>query len=272
MAMFDVSYEEVVLFEQRFWLQILGDHSRFIMMALAPVEQEEIKSAECFIQSFDQLLMQVRRSMGAAELPVLNQSAYQKACELRAFKLHLLERLLLNEIKFHLPPTFINHMVNELEEYLRVLSCLLRTELPPIVEPLHLHLLWLLDASGHADSLAANLDLVEKKLIHTSHGFSQVFADCYLKAVELAGYMRSNLKQFPAMSRFNKEVELEILLFQGFLRELEEMDLKGEVLGTLNPLIPDHMMREECYYLTKLAQVSEVKQPQCDPTKQRVEQ
>jgi hypothetical protein len=269
--MFNVSYEESALFEQRFWLQILGDHSRFIMMSLAPDEQEEIKSAECFIQSFDQLLMQVRRPMDAKELPVLNQNAYQKACELRAFKLHLLERLLQNDIKFHLPPTFINHMVNELEEYLRILSCLLHNELPPIVEPLHLHLLWLSDASGHAASLSANLDMVEKKLIHTSNGFSQVFNDCYLKAVELAGYMRSNLKQFPALSRFNKEVELEILLFQGFLRELEEMDLKAEVLGTLNPLMPDHMMREECYYLTKLAQVSEVRQPQCDPTKQRVE-
>jgi hypothetical protein len=211
--MFNVSFEEAALFEQRFWLQILGDHSRFIMMSLVSVEQEEIKTAACFIQSFDKLLMQVRRPMDAREFPALHQNTYQKACELRAFKLHLLGRLLQNDIKLQLPPTFINHMVNEIEEYLRILSYLLRGELPPIIEPNHLHLLWLPDASRHAAALSDNMDMIETKLIDASNGFAQL---------------------------------------------------------TLNPLFPDHMMREECYYLTKLAQVSEVRQPQCDPAKQRV--
>ncbi|MDB5052349.1 MAG: hypothetical protein JWM44_399 [Bacilli bacterium] len=268
--MYNVNYDAAALFEQRFWLQILGDHARFILGALAPVEQEEIQPAECFIQSFDQLLEQARCPLDRNELMVLNQTSYQKALELRAFKLHLLERLLSNDIQFHLPPTFINHMVNEIEEYLRINGHLLAGELPPLFGPLHLHLLWLPDASGHASAITINLDMVEKKLIHISEGFSQQFSEFYLKAVELAGYMRSNLKQFPALTRFNKEVELELLLFQDFLCELEELDLKAEVLGTLLPLFPDHMAREECYYLTKLSQVSEVKQPQCDPTKPRV--
>ncbi len=43
-------------FEHRFWLQILGDHSRFIHDALAPVEKENIKIASQFIQIFDMLL------------------------------------------------------------------------------------------------------------------------------------------------------------------------------------------------------------------------
>jgi hypothetical protein len=269
--MVNVSYEEAALFEQRFWLQILGDHSRFILTSLAPLETEEINVAECFIQAYDSLLELSRRPLSRNEIQQLNQASYQKSLELRAFKLHLLERLLQKNIDFHLPPTFINHMVNEIEEYLRVLDNLIRNELPPTYDPVHHHLLWLPDASGHAAAISSNLDMAEKKLMYTSNTFSKVFADLYLKAVELAGYMRTNLNHFPALNRFNKEVELEILLFQDFLCEIAELELKAELLGTLSPLFPDHMAREECYYLMKLAQTSEVKQPHCDPTKPRVE-
>ena len=45
----------------------------------------------------------------------------------------------------------------------------------------------------------------------------------------------------------------------------------NKVLSTLTPLMPDHMLREECYYLIKLAQSSEVRMPDCDPTRPRVE-
>jgi hypothetical protein len=62
-----------------------------------------------------------------------------------------------------------------------------------------------------------------------------------------------------------------MLLFMEFLKELEEMGLTREILGALMPLMADHMAREECYYLTKLSWVSEVKTPICDPAKPRVE-
>ncbi|NIK15192.1 hypothetical protein BDD39_001702 [Saccharococcus thermophilus] len=50
------------------------------------------------------------------------------------------------------------------------------------------------------------------------------------------------------------------------------MELNKEVLGVLTPLMADHMAREECYYLQKLAETTnDVKQPACDPTKPRTE-
>ncbi len=48
------------------------------------------------------------------------------------------------------------------------------------------------------------------------------------------------------------------------------MILKKTALGILDPLIPDHMLREECYYLRKLSSVSDVKSPTCDPGKPRI--
>nr|WP_275983748.1 DUF2935 domain-containing protein [Paenibacillus hamazuiensis] len=260
---------ESALFEHRFWLQVLGDHARFILNALPVKEQAEAARAAGFIEAFDRLLEAARGS--APDIARLNRAAYEKAGEIRAFKLHLLRRHLTEQFDFNLPPTFVNHMVNEVEEYLRVLGALVAGELPPLYHETHHHIVWLVDAVGHAASIAGSLDFTEKRLIEMSQTFEKHFQDFYFKAVELAGYLRAQIGKFPALSRFNKEVELEMVLFMQFLGELEEMDLKLELLGTLSPLMADHMYREECYYLTKLSLVSEIKAPACDPGKPRVE-
>jgi hypothetical protein len=113
---------------------------------------------------------------------------------------------------------------------------------------------------------------VEEELLKRSIKFEKNFESLHRKAEEMAGYMRINLDRFPSLNRFNHETEMEMLLFKVFLDELLELRLSNKVLGTLMPLMADHMSREECYYLTKLSEVSEVKKPDCDPGKPRVEE
>jgi hypothetical protein len=259
-------------FEHRFWLQILGDHSRFIYNSLSPKESEDIQTAHHFIQSFDGLLELARAATSDANMKALTQQALPLTSQLRLFKLNLLHRLLFGKITIGLTPTFINHMVNELEEYLRILNALAAGESVPRFEALHHDMLWLLDAVGHAATIASDLDLVEKRLIEKSQKFEAHFQQFYLKSIEMAGYMRTQLRDFPALRRFHTDIDLEMKLFVSFLRELEEMELSAEVLDRISPLIPDHMMREECYYLMKLASLGMVPDPKCDPTKPRVEQ
>jgi uncharacterized protein YbaP (TraB family) len=266
-----LDYVRSALYEHRFWLQVLGDHARFIKDSLLSDEVEEIGRARCFIQTLDQLLELSRQETAAMQLAELNQSALNRAQELRAFKLHLLERQLTGKLVLHLSPTFINHMVNEVEEYLRVLAFLQCEEAVPVFNDIHHHLVWLVDAAGHAGAIAGSLDMTEKRLIEMSTTFEKHFQDYYLKAIELAGYLRTNLSSFPALSRFDKEVDLEMTLFRQFLQELECLALTKEMLSVLTPLMADHMAREECYYLTKLAQVSEVRDPHCDAAKPRIE-
>jgi hypothetical protein len=264
-------YVKSALYEHRFWLQVLGDHARFIKNALLPDESKEIDRARCFIRALDSLLELSRQETAPMRLDELNQLSCMRAEELRAFKLHLLERQLTGKLGIHLTPTFINHMVNELEEYLRVLAFLQNGEPVPVFDDIHHHLVWLVDAVGHASAITGNLDMTEKRLMELSSSFEKHFQDYYLKAIELAGYMRTNLCAFPALSRFNKEVDLEMTLFRQFLQELEVLALNKEMLSILSPLMADHMAREECYYLTKLALISEVRDPHCDAAKPRVE-
>lgn len=259
-----------VLFEHRFWLQILGDHSRFIYNALTPKEANDIQVAYHFITGFDQLLNQARLPDAGNNLEQLNKQAYELTLQLQKFKLSVLDRLLIRQIQIGLSPTFVNHMLNELEEYLRILVSLLAGKGVPVFAALHHDLLWLPDAGGHAASIASDLDAVEKRLIHKSELFEQHFNEFYLKAIELSGYTRTMRANFPALAKFHNDVNMEMSIFMAFLTELETIDLSAELLSRLNPLVPDHMYREECYYLSKLAQSGAITSHDCDPTKPRV--
>lgn len=260
--------EEQAWFEHRFWLQILGDHSRFIHSALAPKEKQDVQLAEQFIRLFDQLLEQARSKQ--ASLAEVTANAYRAAEQLKAFKLDLLDRLLLGKVTIAFTPTFLNHMVNELEEYMRILASLLEGKGVPVFPSLHHDLLWLPDASGHAATIAAELDPTEKKTIKKSEQFEKHFNQFYLKAVELAGYFRTMRDHYPALSKFHNDVNLEMAVFMAFLQELEELEISNELLSRIDPLMPDHMFREECYYLLKLSQSGAAQQPDCDPAKPRL--
>lgn len=262
--------DQSALFEHRFWLQILGDHGRFILNVLSPKETKDIQLAEQFINGFDSLLALARNAGSDAEISAITKQAHSWTVEFRKFKLDLLERAILGKVVIGFTPTFLNHMVNELEEYLRILNELVAGKPVPKYGAIHHDFLWLPDAAGHAGAIASDLDLMEKRLMEKSKQFEKHFEDLYLKSIELAGYMRTNLKDFPAFRRFHSEVNVEMKLFVAFLNELEQMELTAEVLDRIAPLIPDHMMREECYYLTKLAQLGLVPNPECDPTKPRI--
>ncbi|WP_078545977.1 DUF2935 domain-containing protein [Litchfieldia alkalitelluris] len=267
-----MNFTEEAVFELSFWMQILGDHSRFIHDSLSPKEKNKVTTAKNFIEVFDDLLTKSRLRLHQTELLTVIRQARQESEKLRTFKLQIIEEHLTGTISINLPPSFISHMVNELEEWQRVSSFLVEGRKVPATHALHHHLLWLLDAAGHAGAINDNLDRVEKNLKEKGQEYVKQWEDFYLKAVELVGYLRTNKFEFPALSRFNNQVELEMTVFKGFLNELEEMELTKELLGVLTPLMADHMAREECYYLTKLAQTTkEVKMPACDPTKPRTE-
>jgi hypothetical protein len=264
------SIHEIALFEHQFWLQILGDHSRFILNALSPKESYFIQQANQFMKQFDKLLSKSYQTYSDEAIAELNSEAYAAGVKFREFKLAILYQQIVEKIEIHLQPTFINHMVNELEEYLMILYSLLQGNLPESSD-LQLHLLWLIDGAGHASTIACSLDETEKELIEKNRDFSKTFTNLYLRSIELNGFTRTGVSEFPALKKHNVEVEVLMNNFKEQLFELKRTIKEKLVLGTLTPLMMDHMYREECYYMTKLSMVSEVRNPECDPTKAREE-
>lgn len=261
------SYSESILFEHRFWLQILGDHARFIFTSLAPNEVNAIKEVKEFIVLFDELLCNSRSSINKNELNELNEftlTTCKAAKKLRFFKLTLLENQISKKINIHLTPVFINHMINELQEYITIQELWLAGK-DFNKNPLHHHTLWLQDAYGHANAIASNLDMIEKEQIKISKNFAKDFTDLYIKSIELLGFTRTGLCSFPSLNRLNEDANKKMKMFMSFLMKLKEEISGKEILSVLMPLMLDHMYREECYYLTKLALVSNIECPNCKP-------
>jgi hypothetical protein len=261
---------EISLFEHRFWLQILGDHSRFILNALSPKETHFIHEATQFINVFDDLLEKARRQLSTENLHELNYKTYSAAMKIREFKLDILSRQIGKQIKINLSPTFVNLMVNEVEQYLCILNDLIKGEMPSFRDT-NLHLFWLEDGIGHAEAVANALDSTQEELIKKSREYSKIFSDLYFKTIKYKGYLRTGICDFNALRKFNIDVDNIMSCFKKFLKELECNLLEKEVIGTIFPLMAEHMYREECYYLTKLSWVSDTKTPECDPTKPRIE-
>jgi hypothetical protein len=259
------------LFEQRFWLQIMGDHSRFIFFSLAPTESIYIQKAQDFIILFDQLLAEARSLSPTSDMSGLNRKAFDITLQLKEFKTILLASTLRSDIKEHLSSSFYNDMLNELDEYLTILNLLMHEE-SPMFHPIHYHTLWLTDAVGHAASVASTLDLIEKDMIEKAQCFEKQFVALNFKSLIMHGYLRTQMSSFPSLDRLNEQVNLLITEFMEFLEYLCNQRMDAKILGTLMPLMADHMAREECYYLWKLSQVSNnVRKPNCDPTRPRME-
>lgn len=255
--------------ELRFWTQIMGDHARFIKNSLVPDQTNLNLIADNFMQIFDRFYEKAVHFEEGKELSLISD-INAAVLSFRDFKRELLASRLRNQPATSLGPTFYNHMLNELEDFLRVLAGYQTGKLGKD-NILGFHLLWGLDAAAHAAILDGDLDKVEYKLHKTAQAFARDFDHLYIKAVELIGYFRSKPPAAePVLERYNLEMAAAIQQFMEFLVELRQGVLKQQILGRILPLQPDHMWREECYYLLKIAEYTPgLLKPDCDPGRPR---
>lgn len=266
-----IQYMEAALSEHRFWLQIMGDHARFIFFSLLPSETSFLQTAQEFIITYDELLKKSHEQLTADDLKNLQTQAMELTYQLRDFKLHLLELILNSNLKSHLTPSFYNGMLNELDEYLLIITALSDGNIP-IFHSIHYHLLWLSDAVNHSSSIASSLDMIETDLIEKSKQYQHKFMELNKKSTEIYGYMRTGLQNFPSLDHLDEQAGSLIIEFNEFLENLRDQSMDGRILGTLLPFIADHMFREECYYLRKLSQSAKnVRRPNCDFARPRFE-
>ncbi len=278
-----------------FWAGVLRDHAEFLYDALSPREHQAIRWAHQFRGAFAGLHDEAEQIAGQLGVPGpagsyalagapsepplaglgrKEVSGYEQQVRsvagrllewlgsLRAYKQDLLGLKLACRIGLGLGPTLLQHMINEAEEAHRQLSGAREAQpLPVALEALHHHLLWLPDAASHAAALHNGVDGVEQALWNRTRRFHDTFAGMQVKAWELYTMLRLQPRMVGALRRLNRDAMAEIRTFRAFLAELRE-HLEGcEVMGTLVPLLPDHMLREELYYTEKILQLPEEERP-----------
>ncbi|MFZ5823584.1 MAG: DUF2935 domain-containing protein [Bacillota bacterium] len=265
-----------------FWAGVLRDHATFIHDSLAPHERRAAEVSHGFQHRFAILQEEAQalaQSMGITapagsyalqgiqrvetldrfqgpELAQYQQATHALAQRitdhlrsLKQFKEDLIGQKLACSIRLNLTPTLLQHMVNETEEAYRALTGIREAaNLPPPLQALHHHLLWLPDASGHAAALHSGLDPTEKRLLDATDQFKRIFDGMEIKALELYTMLRVAPRMVAVLRRLNRDAMTEIAIFREFLAEMRE-HLEGcEIMGNLTPLFADHMLREELYY------------------------
>ncbi|SHJ33027.1 protein of unknown function [Geosporobacter subterraneus DSM 17957] len=241
-----------------FWTEIMRDHAEFQFTTLSPREVEYIGQAQYYMQIFESLNLEAKgytdKSSPADEANLI-QKNMTVLLNFIQFKRSIVYRLMTCGIEIGLPPSFINHMINEAMEYYRVL-CMAQGTIPMNIalENIRLHNIWLPDASGHASAVAAELDPVEAMLIEKAKYFVKTFDKLFKKAVELYQIFERTGLQDGSLGYFNEEVAKEIEAFISYLEKIKTTREQCVVLatGVFTALMPDHMMREEKYYLYRI--------------------
>lgn len=239
-----------------FWSGIMRDHAEFFLISLSHRESEFINTAQFFKNAFINIgdeSIALKDAQSSVPIAALINKVMPLLLNFINFKRIATRKLLQCDIELSLPPTFINHMINEAMEFYRDL-CAMKTgkAMNPTAENILLHKIWLPDASGHAASISAELDPTETMLIKEAEDFKKAFDNLFIKAMELGQMLERTCLDNSSLDWLNNEVEKKIKEFICFLDKVRQLREQCKALGTLKPLIPDHMIREEKYYLASI--------------------
>jgi hypothetical protein len=241
---------DLIFEEHDFWLQILLDHLKFIKEAL-PLDvfykpfHHKINN---LMDHGNQLVHLVTHRQSPVET---TQAGLIFAELVGILKREMLNLKLTEAFPLELEPTFLNHMLNELEEYIGICNEFLIEGRITAKHPLHHHKLWLLDVEGHLDFIKKHLDSLEKMVKTVVSTEKDVFHHLHLKTLEFIGYLRA-ADNFNELVVLNNNAILQTKVYLGLLEELARMINSNTLLGSLKLDFIDHMRREEEYYLSKV--------------------
>jgi hypothetical protein len=230
-----------------FWLRVLQDHMIFISSR----SQKYKAHAESYLEHITQLKLKVPKQ---SDLKAVTEEIIAIIEVIRDFK-----RLLLDDLTNHLgeptvllPPTFISHMLNELEKFrFLVHHVKINGSLPPVYS-LNEHELWLIDIAGHLGAIRDNLDETDKMLRRQAYKQCKIFAKLHAKAVEFICYLKHEVIPENAISGLTALADVETLLYLHFVKEVLELTERKQALGILDSRMLIHMLFEELYYLKNL--------------------
>jgi len=240
----------------RAWLRILHDHMMFIMKRSEAYKQEALT----FYNTLTDLEGLIIDS-GKLDFFTINRKIITVVEAIRTFKQSILADLLTAPAKITLPPTFISHMLNELEKFRFIVHYVeANREFPPS-NNLNDHELWLLDIVGHLCGIKDNLDPVEKVLRKRLHKEAKVFEKLHNKALEFIGYFKHGVMTDTLMRTLDVSSVQKTLLYLNLVKEIALLRESNVALGVIDRHMLMHMIFEEIYYMKCLA----TSQPNYDP-------
>lgn len=236
-----------------FWLEVMRDHAIFQNSTFSPKETQYIEKSMLFRDYFQSMINLVNNEESLNRLiPDINKAVDGFI----SFKINILRGLLRCNLEISLPPSLINHQIDEALEFRNELLSpeSYQNVFRKPMSFISLLKVWLSDSSGHASAYASFLDPIESNLREEALSFKMKFDMLTIKADELQKMMmKSGEDERAFMLLVEETVEL-MRKFVLYLQKIKKYRAGCMVMaiGTLTPLLPDHMIREHEYFLNKL--------------------
>lgn len=231
----------------------MRDHAIFQNTALAPKEVPFIQKSMMFRNFFQTMMDKIKCE---EDLNEHMQSLLNGLNDFINFKRSIIKGLLTCKLEISLPPSFINHQINEAMEF-RLLLTSPEKYMECIESPVcfaDLLKKWIADASGHAATYASFLDPTESMQREEALQFKMKFDMLSVKASELHMMMMRTGAGIGALMLLIEEFTELLKMFIAYLKKMQKLRANCMVMavGTLSPLLPDHMIREHEYVLSKI--------------------
>jgi hypothetical protein len=253
-------------FENKFWLQIMGDNAIIVRDHLISPGAEK-KKADQFFSVFEDLLVRARQDQGTGSLTQLNRDALTATQEFRSLLLEILKRQVTQGVTVLLNIEFLNIMVSMTNIYLFLLKAFISNNEPEFV-PINQDIFWLPVFYNESRYIADNVGSHDER--QKADTFSNSFSRNYLFALELQEIYQIGTTEFPISNQYRVNILAILNSFAFFIVDLIRLARKNRLLGTLTILDLDHVYRKLCYYTTQLSIIQNVPKPACDPTSPRL--
>lgn len=253
--------------ENRFWLQVMGDKARIMRKEMYSAETDLIRRAGEFIERFDTLLA---RATGSDDQSGVNSDAYSAVQDFRRFVLEIIRTQISLRSVISILPDYLDVYVNECEIYLSQLNAVINGQ-EFKVTALDVTVIWALNAYMGAIHLEDNISSVFVDYKKRAGNFADGFLYLYMRSQVLKGFMRTGLQTFPMLNDFYNDFAVFMTRYAEVVVDLIRMLEKRSFPGTLTLLDLDDLYRILCYIMAKLAEVSVVASPACDPAAPRRE-
>lgn len=244
--------------EHLFWLEILQDHAYFVRDHLSVSEVEYVQTAEQYIYLFGDLLKQLN-SLPPNLLhsnPALIEfsiKAWPVAKGYYDFEGALQALRIENAVNLNLSPTYLNGTLGENQEYLRILTYLMKGKEPVPLNLIQLMDLWLEDQLGHAVLFKNLLDPIEIMVSKQTDLYIAKYQAFIVQNHHFKGYLRFKEPGFARQADFALEVGKTTLEMNQFIYAMTMKYRENKLLNkeTLRFLV--HHFPETCYFIKKLS-------------------
>lgn len=239
--------------ENRFWLQIMAEHSFFLRLGFPATATQLIRQAKEFQDIFERQLERAQRTPPEPALVRrLNNESIVLARRIAEFKQRVFNDIVTCRILGFNFPLLVDHVRREAVYFLRTLQQLNQGVLKPIRDDIiDENVFFLRIMAEHSKFISHLLDPTENRLIRQANQFGQQFDQLLFQAKNID--LPTKDSAFSAL----RTVEGATVELRNFKRQATRLIEQCQIRSLIHPRLAAHVTREANKFLSIIERLEE---------------